>query len=75
MAERPPVARGCVRIGQPFLTVRQKAAGVRRVGATADGCCIGPRNGLVGTRSTASPFSRGESGTQWNAFLPFLGRL
>ncbi len=40
---------------------------MRRVGATADGCCIGPRNALVGTRSTASPSFPGKTGTQWNA--------
>ena len=63
---------------QPKLTlllVILVAVDVRRVGATADGGCIGPRNARVGTRSTASLFTTKKSGTEWNPSLPFLGRL
>jgi hypothetical protein len=51
------------------------AADVRRVGATADDCCMARGNRLVGTRSTASDSSAKKLGTEWNPSPPFLGRL
>ncbi|MBI5383283.1 MAG: tyrosine-type recombinase/integrase [Verrucomicrobia bacterium] len=73
-ADSPTVTTRAISIGRAFF--KTVAADVRRVGATAAGCCIGPRNGArLWSKTQPQHFCHRDGWSGGHSRAPFLGRL